>query len=347
MKKILLTNYRYKGFSGSEIDTLNIAEWFVNNGYKVDIFCFEYGEELAKITDKRIRIIKYHDNSLLCPKYDVIWAHHFPLLYLVIFIRNVKAKYVHYVSLSSFVSIEALPCYYKELTMVSTLSEEAKKQFISEGYDGEYINIFNNCVTEDYFSSKKKLSKKIRKICFVSNHVPDEIVQLQKLLLKDGISFEIYGIGYKYEMITPKVLKKYDVVISIGRTVNYSLSLGIPCYVYDLFGGDGYLTSKNLQKSFNYNFSGRLSKVKKTALELYEDILNNYVDCLKEQEICKKFAKTNFDLDHNLNRFLKEIKDKPEVDMDQIKNDYKIAIKYNNTLIEIMDKYYLAINENI
>lgn len=346
MKKILLTNYSYKGFSGSELDTLNIASWFLEKGYEVDIFCFEYGEELAKITDKRIRIIRYHDNSLLRSHYDIIWAHHFPLLYLVIFIRNITAKHIHYVALSSFVSIEALPCYYKELTKVSVLSEEAKNVFIAEGYDGKYIDIFNNCVTSDFFEKKEKLSKKIYKICCVSNHVPEEIKKLQKLFLKDDVIFEIYGAGYKYELLTPKLLKEFDVVISIGRTVNYSLALGIPCYVYDHFGGDGYITSQNIQGSFNYNFSGRFSRKKRTSLELYEDITNNYSKNLKEQKFCKKFAKNNFSLDNKLNKVLKEIKHKPEVNVDKIKKDYKIIIKHHNTLIEMMDKYYLLINLN-
>lgn len=347
MRRVLLTNYSYKGFSGSELDTLNIAEWFINKNYEVDIFCFEYGNELSKITDNRIRIIRYHDNSLLFSKYDIIWAHHFPLLYLVLFIRNVEAKYIHYVSLSSVVFIEDLPNYYKELTKVSVLSEEAKIRFITDGYDGKYINIFNNCVTNDFFVSKEKLSKKINKICFVSNHAPDEILQLQKLFLKDGLVFDIFGIGFKYEIITSNLLKEYDVVISIGRTVNYSLSLGIPCYVYDHFGGDGYLTSNNIKDSFDYNFTGRFSRIKKTSIELYEDILNNYSICVKEQKYCRKFAKNNFDLDYKLNSFLKEIVDKPEVNICNIKENYKNIIKKNNTLIEFMDKYYLSINKDL
>lgn len=52
----------------------------------------------------------------------------------------------------------------------------------------------------------------------------------------------------------------FDAVLTIGKTVQYSLSMGIPCYIYDHFGGEGWLTPETFDREAFYNFSGRSTK---------------------------------------------------------------------------------------
>ena len=82
---ILLTNNRIKNFTGSEIDTVTIANYFISLNYNVDIFTLEYSEPLINNLDEKVRIICYKTADLLLSDYDLIWSHHFPLLDYVLF----------------------------------------------------------------------------------------------------------------------------------------------------------------------------------------------------------------------------------------------------------------------
>lgn len=342
MKKVLLTNYSLKGYSGSELDTISTANYFLRNGYEVDIFCYEYDNELIDKIDKNIRIIRYHDNKLLNDYYDIIWSHHFPLLYLVLFIRKVKAKYIHYISLSSYLSIESLPLFYKNLSLNSCNSKESKGNFLKSGFKRNKINILYSSFENEWFMSNEP-SKVLKKICIISNHLPDELAQVADIMKKNGYLVDIYGILNDYRLVTPDIMKEYDLVISIGRSIYSGLSLNKACYVYDQFGGDGYITKNNIRKSLDYNFSGRYSSKKVSAQEIYEDIINNYDLAIKDLNYCHEFACKNFNLERNYNKILRKMKYKKINNKRLYKNNQKY-IKTYNTLIDYMDKWYIKTN---
>lgn len=294
MKRILMTNAYIKDYTGSEIDTVNIANYFVDNGYYVDIFTIDKGYPLLQSVNDRVRVLDYSENDQLYDKYDYIWAHHYPLLDFILFDKKIKATYIHYLSLSSYASYEAYPDYYQYLSLVSTLSNEAKEQNIVEGYNGEYINIFPNYIMENELKVKNSINEKIKKICIVSNHVPDEVEGIKTIFEQKGIDVDIYGKKHIYKLITVDLLLQYDVIISIGKTVNLGIALGIPCYVYDHFGGDGYITTENILNSFKFNFSGRYSRYKYSDIELVENIIQGYEKCLKDVVKCQEFARKHF-----------------------------------------------------
>ena len=46
MKKVLLTNFEMVNYSGSELDTFTMANYFFNHGYDVTIFTLRYNYPL-------------------------------------------------------------------------------------------------------------------------------------------------------------------------------------------------------------------------------------------------------------------------------------------------------------
>ena len=77
-------------------------------------------------------------------------------------------------------------------------------------------------------------------------------------------------------IISYDVISKYDLVITIGKTVQYCLVLGQPVYIYDHFGGCGFLDEKNLKSAKEYNFSGREKVNNKTPSQIVDEILTQY-----------------------------------------------------------------------
>lgn len=311
MKTILMTNAYIKNYTGSEIDTITIAKHFIDNGYHVDIFTLEKEYPLLYDVDKRIRVINYPENDLLYEHYDYIWAHHYPLLDYILFEKNIKANYIHYISLSAYEGFEAYPDYYKDLSLTSVLSKEAKLKNIEEGYIVENINIFPNYINLDIQKKIYIPNKVLKKICIVSNHIPKELEYIKKYFEEENINVEIYGKDHTYQLITPELLCDYDLVISIGKTINLAIGLGIPCFVYDRFGGDGYILSNNIKNSFEYNFSGRYLGIKYSTLELVEKIKLGYFECINDLNECKKFAQENFILEKIIDNAFELMHQKP------------------------------------
>lgn len=307
MKKVLLTNAYCFGYSGSELDTLDVANYFLDNGYIVDIFALKVGKPLINEIDKRIRIITLANKDDFYDKYDVLWAHHYPIVDYLLFSTNIKFDYVHYVCLSSFEMLEQIPMYYEKFNLTSVMSYNTRMKLANENplYKEEKINIFSNYAKKNFFSYKAKNYKNLKKIAIVSNHVPSELVEVSEMLRKDGIVVDIYGIGYTYVKVDSNVLSNYDLIISIGRTCFFSLAMGIPTYIYDRFGGVGYVTKDNILKCFQGNFVCMLDSKKVSKDKLYFDIINNYSFSLEDSKYFKKFGLKNFCFENNMDNTLK------------------------------------------
>lgn len=309
MKRVLLTNAYISGYSGSELDTVEIAHYFLNNGYLVDIFTLKVGKTLVEEISSDIRILTMDNINDLHSEYEILWAHHYPLLDYLLFTSSVKFKYIHYVCLSSLEALEQIPIYYKKMNMVSVMSYNTREKLIKENpiYEKDRINIFPNYALKEYFTSSVKNYKRLKKVAIVSNHVPIEVLDMKSLLEKDKVVVDIYGINYLYVKVDKDVLKKYDLVISIGKTCFYSVALGIPTYVYDRFGGLGYVNLKNIDFIFKGNFVCSTSAVKKSGYELYQDIIHGYSFSKLELQKLKQFGMDNFCFEINMDLLLKKL----------------------------------------
>lgn len=109
-------------------------------------------------------------------------------------------------------------------------------------------------------------------------------------MLDKGIITVFHGIADNRGAITPEILSKYDVITTIGKTVQYALALGIPVYEYDHFGGDGYITKDNVNLEEMYNFSGRATRRKLTGAEICDEIITRYEFALQHVKYLMSYA---------------------------------------------------------
>lgn len=72
--------------------------------------------------------------------------------------------------------------------------------------------------------------------------------------------------------VTPDLISQYDCVFTIGKTVQYCMISSTPVYVYDRFGGFGYLDAENFEKCAYANFSGR-GGITKSSEEIASEII--------------------------------------------------------------------------
>ncbi len=279
MRVLFLCMQMNSGFHGSMLHVLEYAEYFIQKNADVHIGSVFISEENRKIAEDR----GIHVHSLrelpVDTKYDLVFALHL-LLFPYMVCRDLKYDHAIAVTLSAFLPVEKVPpspfwsCFDLMVCISDEIIDMYQKYF---NINPKYFTRIPNHVPlrfYDHVNIKQEWNAEIKKICVVSNYYIPELSQLAELK-----TFEIdyYGSNYNNNvLITPDILLNYDVIITIGKTVQYGLSLGIPVFEYDHFGGCGYITLENINEEEKMNFSGRTTKLKMTAEEMILRLQSGY-----------------------------------------------------------------------
>ena len=291
-KNILISQLRLHDYAGSEVVTLELAEYFSSKGANVSIVTFSSGEPIRKEFEKINGLIVYKYGSgelsdyLETTKVDIMWVHH--QLIPVELVRNPGDTKFIFHHMSPYAPLE-FPLFWRiETTLADSIlcnSQETMDKFIKDGIFAESdkrLNVFGN-PAPDAFRGGIKVRKgtKLKRLLIVSNHPPCELLEVKTIIENKGITVQIFGSGSNnYRRVLPKDLANFDAVISIGKTVQYSILAGVPVYVYDRFGGPGYLQNNNYAKTKDFNFSGRGFE-KKSAKVIAEELIKDYGEAVK------------------------------------------------------------------
>ncbi len=341
MKSVLLLTHQLEDFAGSEINIYELAITFQELGYSVEIGTFTFGNPIKQIFHEQNLNVKnlLQDEKLDSTYYDLIWAQHTPVLNFILFELHIDYKDIIYSSLSPFEPLEVPPLHLKEyISLFLANSLETKKAMVQEGLSSEEITVFTNSVRANFLKKEsKKPSGTIKSVAIISNHLPDELYALNDILLEHDIESVIYGIGGKKEFVTPEILIQYDVVITIGKTVQFALTLGIPVYIYDRYGGDGWVSIENIDSLETYNFSGRYKKEKYSAQELFDSIIDGYIDALKNKEGLKIVAHQRYSLTDNINKILQILNTKEPQPFGE--NSFKYMKRVSQYYTKLLKRY--------
>lgn len=332
MKNILITLFYADGIHGGVKYSAELGNYFHNIGYNV--YCVgvishdDVKELFAKNHVKFININDFDYNI----EFDLIWAHHFPILpYLIK--HGLKYKRVINSCISNILPIERLIWFEKNIDLYLCLDDRTKNMFIDEYNISENkIIVLPNTAPDNFYTYKHKQNKKLKNIAVVSNHAPEEIKNALKILKQKGYNTIIYG-GKNSIDITPKILSKYDVIITIGKTVQYCLAMGIPVYNYDHFGGSGYISTKNIDVEESRNFSGRSFCTKKSADQIAEEIIKYYNSVLQEQNKLKQTAVKRYKLSSRISEIIDILQTIKPVKHITINNSNRLFFDYCEFII--------------
>lgn len=151
--------------------------------------------------------------------------------------------------------------------------------------------IVPNYFTEEFKNvPAKTLPSSPKRIAVISNHIVAELAELEAIASDRGIQIDYFGVERTSVSITPELVNSYDVIITIGRTVPAALSLGIPVYCYDHFGGPGYITPANFEEALWFNFSGRNRPTHKEARVIIDDIVDRWANVVASSKELREIA---------------------------------------------------------
>ena len=290
MPRILITANHLRRIRGSELVTLELAEEFLLRGWHVDVytnlFLSPMAERFAALDGVgggtlRVADDPYDDFGL---DYDLIWVQHSLLPPSVIgrlAERETRTPIVwHHMSALAEIELPLVADIENDLSDLETYVSERTRELQRRYGLTEPSLIIANPVPRRFTEPSARadatpaadvaaaadlavsdLARPDRarpaRIAVVSNHPPQEVQDAAAVLRGLDVEVDVIGEATEVREITPELLGAYDGVVTIGKTVQYALSLGLPVYVYDHFGGEGWLTPDNDAAQATTNYSGR------------------------------------------------------------------------------------------
>lgn len=352
IKNILITNYVLNTYEGSQLLTFDIANYFHKIGVHVTVIGFIVDEPIVSLfQDNGIEIIDpiKHPKEIFRKTYDIVWGHHWPILGFALFEMEISCKYLILGSLSPFVSIETIWMLTDEANIIFFNSIEnmnVHKQSFKKLEITNKFHVMLNSLPNEWLKDSSKIPKttQLKSIAIISNHIPSELIEAVTHLKKKNIKVKLIGSEYSLELVTPELIDKYDAIVTIGHTVQKALARGKSVYCYDRFGGPGWITQENIDKSCDFNFSGRCCNRKLSSLEISNEIIDEFSLVFKTDFTEKVLSQ--FSLEKNISTIIHKLKHTTTYKSFADKNiEKKICQAYTNSNAEI--KLYIPAESNI
>jgi len=323
---VLITQNALHKIAGSEVNTLELATFFTDQGATVTVYTLFASSPMLDYFKKKNITVTTEDGSIHAKDFDLIWVHQqiLPKIFGRELSQQKKLPIIIFYYMSSSVNIE-LP-YTRGLeerlaSKIFFVSPEAKDDHLKYRADSSLsYEIFPNPSPKSFIESQFQPTENsiVKNILIVSNHPPQELDQASDLLEHQGIKVTYRGESQKgtATLITPQELLEYDCVISIGKTVQYCLSLGLPIYVYDHFGGPGYLTKETFDKARYHNFAGR-GFPKKTPQAIVSEIVDHYQQALHYQQSNRRKFIEQFSIQRVFEATTNDLKPPSSISLDE------------------------------
>lgn len=303
-KRALIATHNLIEYAGSEILTLELALELREMGWDVIVAAIITGAPIQlEFQRQDIPIIELLSDHfpLKAVIFDFVWIQHTPVFYELFLAHKIQAQKTVFCSLSHFEPLETIPACRTNIDILLAHSEENKSHIIQENQiSPEAIAVFPIAVPTQYCVRHKTPTTSVpKRIALISNHLPPELLEAKSILEQRQLIVEHIGLGGTPLLIHADILLTYDAVVSIGKTIPYCLSLQVPVYCYDRFGGPGWLSQSSLSVAAYHNFSGR-GFSPKTADKICQEILQGYVHAASETPALRAYAEDKLNLRKNL-----------------------------------------------
>ena len=309
--RILFTCVFLDGYHGSVMLVKEHAEYLSSvrgGGHDVTVGTILATPEITEFFTKqniKVRLLSDVDVDI---RYDIVFAYHWPTLDTLLE-RGLKCEKLVMGSLSSVSKLEAYPSYWDKASLLTTMSEMSQEAHHKNyGIPLERMLVFENNIPDAFAECQiKNLPEFPHHIAVISNHIPKEVENLKKFLPQECSLTLIGRRGKIYQPVTPELLNKFDIVISIGKTVQYAMGIGIPVFEYDHFGGNGYITVDIMNQEAKNNFCGRPQYRKLESAALAAELMDGYAAARAQAPMLRELALERFLLSKKMNELLEAI----------------------------------------
>lgn len=276
---LLLTNH-LREWGGSEVIIFELGEYFTQQGADVTVFCNDITPAFRQHLDAAGLAFEADAGGLEPAGFDVIYSQHQVaalLLEKLLAARPGDLPPILFGHLSPYEAMEFPgPCIEPHFGSLAVCnSKETMAQMRLLGLDEARLLLMPNPAPDAFFASAPRPGG-LRRLLAVSNHFPAEADAALDKLEASGVQVTRRGLSWTNQRITPEDVESHDAVFSIGKTVQYALAAARPIYVYDRFGGPGWISPETLDQAADFNFSGRCCHRKIAAEALFQELTGGF-----------------------------------------------------------------------
>ena len=257
---ILITNHHLNLFGGSETFTFTLASALKDAGHAVEVLTVEFGAVAEKLNAAGIPVHSDPGSVSFIP--DVIHAHHNSMAMLA---RGAFPNTpMLFLSHGIVPGLESPPSINTGIAIFAGVSEEVKENVL-QNYNISDSVICRNGIDLERHYPLQEIRPKPERVLIISNHYSNEQLDLvQQACGIIGARLSMIGLQTQSVWDTETYINQNDVVISLGRGCLEGMACGRAVFIFDHFGGDGYLNRENYQEIRKHNFSGRRYRKKYT-----------------------------------------------------------------------------------
>jgi len=216
MPEIAVINHDFSGFSGSEIVTLEIANYFASKGDNVVIRAERFSDVLVPHLHERVKISPHRIDI---SKFDIVWSQHghFALnTNNLLELKNWKGVFIAgHLSSSTTAEVYHYPFSAKYAGGLIFNAERVEEELLSKVAANGVTCNFRNAAPKKFHKLLGASSHSLGKLLVVSNHLPKEVQEALLILKNQGIVCEHIGTGGIRKLIDPEDISAAEVGSSL------------------------------------------------------------------------------------------------------------------------------------
>ncbi|HKV37365.1 MAG TPA: glycosyltransferase family 4 protein [Pyrinomonadaceae bacterium] len=229
--RILITNLRVEGWTGTELFVRDIARGLMRAGHSPVIYSPRLGPLAAEIRKETIPVID--DLAQLSAPPDVIHGQHVnETLTALLHFQNTPALYFCH---DWYFPEDCPPCFPRILRY-ATVDDQCYDKLVWEcGVPEERVHVICQFVDLERFTPRSPLPLRPRRAAILCNHTKDNehLKAAREACARHGLTLDVYGAGVGNVCVRPEeTLRDYDVVFAKGRAALEAAATGAAVIVY-------------------------------------------------------------------------------------------------------------------
>ena len=318
--RVLLGTTSFEHVAGSEILLLELAEAFMAQGYSCDLAAFDLALPMRRLATRAGIQFLRKPAEIRPLSYDLVWLQTQigPTMNFASTEGALEKTLVAFAHLDLRWKLAGPGVVLEDLVADRFMfpSPEAAAHFRARGLGGPRACVFHNAAPAAFRRDAGEARQTLRRILFVSNHLPPEIGEAAALLRAQGIEAVHWGQSgdVRDARLLPRHLDEADAVVSIGKTVQYALRARVPAYVYDHFGGPGWLSPGNLAAAAWHNFSGRCARRTLSPEGIAREIVEGFMAASEAAAVFTDDQLRPFSLEHQVELLIAGLADATPVE---------------------------------
>lgn len=279
MKVLIATNH-LADISGSEVVAFEFAHGLRARGCTVGVFANHAGRPMADLFRAELGIaIETRPERIDPLAFDLVYIQH-QVAGLFAYGASPERRErtaIVFGRLSRRSFLESGGWAFDDVLGDLTLANSAlTAERLAETGVRHPVEVFHNAAPAEFEAAPRELPARPGRILVVSNHRDADLLGAIRRLRAVAEVDHVGRSGDEVRRIGAADIQGTDLVVSIGKTVQYALVARTPVYVYDHFGGPGYLDAGNRDLAARYSFSGRCCGRRLDPEALAAEIVDRY-----------------------------------------------------------------------